>query len=115
MLQNVFTADFGMTGMRYEEYIVETAEKFIGMPIVQRMRKNSKRFARQIVFGHAIMVVKTSLCCPTDVKGRINMSFAPFKNFCKFLPVINFFKGHLFHRCSGNDHSVVTAVADVSK
>ena len=112
--ENVLVTDGCMAGMRREEKPVKASN--------QRMRwlqdlvfKHAEHLLRQRVFGNPIMMIERCLSAPTDMKGRINMGFRPIHESAQFRPVIHFLKGHLLHRCAGNNETVKTFLLNISK
>ncbi|MNC06315.1 hypothetical protein D3C75_538220 [compost metagenome] len=68
-----------MTGMRYMEYLVKTAQQF-NVILINRMGEYSKTFFRQSHFTNTKMMIQPCLCRPTDMHGRGHIILAPFKN-----------------------------------
>ena len=98
-----------MTGLRDEEYVVEATEKHRGFMFYD-MRKYTEHLFRNAVFFDSVMVIKPRLRAPTNVESAVYVRFAPFHNFAKFLPIVHFFKRHMFDGRARNDHSVEITV-----
>ena len=49
------------------------------------------------------------------MQGGCHMLFGPLHNLTHFIPVIDFFIFHLFHRCTGNDQPVKILVLNFLK
>jgi len=83
--------------------------------LLYRMGENAEHFLRQVVFGNAVMIIKPRLRPPADVEGRINVGLRPLEHLTKLRPVVHLFKGHLLHRCAGNDQPVKPLTLHVVK
>ena len=70
------------------------------------MPEKAKHFFIQRFFLKTIKIIQARLGRPAEKNGRSYMLLCPAHDFRQFLPVVYFFKRHLFNWCSGNDHSI---------
>ena len=66
-------------------------------------------------FYNTVMIVKSGLSTPANMKGGVNIFFAPFHNHTKLVPIVNLFKFKMLNGCSRNNHSVILVVFYIIK
>ena len=110
--QNVLFAHLGVTAMRYIEGVVKAAEEWVQVD-THTVWENTRHFLFKRIFWNFVMIVKSCLCCPTHIQSGKNMSFAPFHDFAKLGPVVDFFKRHCLDRCACDYHSVEALVFNI--
>ena len=67
----------GMTGVGNPKLIVKAPQQDCPL-VVGMVQEYAKEFFRQQPLLNPIVVIQGSLCTPADVKGGMNMGFAPF-------------------------------------
>ena len=112
--QNIFLANFRMAAVGHMEHIVKTTEN--GIERLQRtMLEYTEHLCVQRVFGYSVMMVKSGLRRPTDIKGGRDMRTRPIENLGNLVPIGHFLKIHLFHRSAGDNHAVILLVTHLLK
>ena len=104
-VMDILCENLGMAGMWCQEQIVKSTDQR-NLPVLHFMPEQTKHFLRQLTFFQTIMVIQSCLRAPAEMNRGSHMGFAPLHDLGQFIPVVHFFKFHLFHRCSGNDHAV---------
>jgi hypothetical protein len=67
------------------------------------------------VFAYAVVIVKACLSTPANMESAVDVAFAPLHYLTKFIPVVDFFEVHKFHRRAGYYHAIVIIIADLVK
>ena len=62
---------------------------------------------------NTVMIIKSRLRRPTNVKCGIDVGLCPFKDGTKLLPIVNVFKAEGLNRRARDDHTVEAAVLDL--
>ena len=102
---NVLTPDFRVPAVRHLEHIVESPED--GQTRIGGvLAEHTKHLAVERIFGHAIVVVESRLCRPTDVKRTGDVGFHPLENLGHLIPIRHLFVSELFDGGAGDDHAV---------
>ena len=98
--------------MRGIEDIIEATEERL-CAVKDMMRENTKDLGRRVMLLNMVMIVKTGVGPPADVKGGIHMGFAPLHDLNKLGPVFNILKIIVFYGSAGNDHAVIALVLNL--
>ena len=94
-----------MPGMRRQKYIVKSPYQR-NFPVQYFMPEKPEHFVGQFLFLQSVMMVKPRLSRPAEINGGGHVPVAPFHDFHHLFPVVNFFKLHIFHRSSCDNHTV---------
>ena len=76
---------------------------------------HAEELFRQDFLLYPVIPVEPCLGCPAEMEGGEDVGISPFEIFQHFRPVFHFFIGHFFHRCPGDDESVIFPVFDFIK
>jgi hypothetical protein len=76
------------------------------------VREYTEHLLGKCILGYTVMIIKTCLGAPTDMEGRINISFSPFEDFAKLTPIVNLFKFHKLNGSTGDNHTVIFSMFD---
>ena len=79
------------------------------------MLEYAEHFLIQRILGYSVMMIKSGLCSPTDIKGGCDMRTRPIEYFHYFIPVSHFFEIQLFYRSTGDNHTVVLLTTHLFK
>ena len=74
---------------------------------------NAGELFGELALWDLVVVVQARLRPPADMKGGIDVGFAPVHNGLEFLPVVHVFKVEQFNRGAGDDHAVELLIPDV--
>ena len=110
----VLSPDFRVPGLRNIELIVEAPEQ-ADILLVNMVGENPEYLLLKRVFRNSVVVIQTGLRSPTDEESGIDVGVSPVHNHGQFIPIVNLFKLHLFHRSPGDDQSVKLLSLDVVK
>ena len=85
--------------------LVKAAHKLVAR-VLHGMLEYARELAVKVIFRHAVVVVKTRLRRPAEVKRRGDVYPAPFKYRRQLAPVVNVFVLQLLNGCACDYQSV---------
>ena len=68
-----------------------------------------------IVLLDMVMIIEPCISTPADMKGRVDVGFAPLHNLHQFRPILYFLEIVVLHRSAGNNKTVITLIFDLVK
>ena len=103
-----------MAAVRSQENIIKTSYQR-NLTIVYSMLVNTEKLLRELDLIYAVIMIKACLCAPADMESTGDMSLSPVHDHADLIPVIHFLKGNIFHRCSGDYHTIKLLILDIIK
>src|SRR5215211_3571943 len=97
-----------MTRVWGQENVIEAAKQRFGANGRREdaVLEDSKHLVREVIFWDTVVMIKSRLRAPTNIKRRLNVCLRPIHDVSQFVPVFDFFKRHLLHGRAGNDEAV---------
>src|SRR4030043_1509177 len=109
---NVRSADFGVSGVWSNEYVIETAQQTLGRR-KDAVFKDAEHLFREVIFWDSVTMIESGLCSPANIERRLYMHLSPVEYLGELVPVIHFFKMRLFYRGARDDKPIEFFIADI--
>ena len=100
--------------MRRPEFVIKSPEQN-GTLVIGMVRIYTKQLFRKLLFLNSVVIIKPCLRRPTDMEGGMNMGLTPLHNLAQLMPIIHILKFHMFHRSTGDDHTIEFSVLQLIK
>ena len=111
---DIFDWNLCMSGMWCKKSIIKSSDQR-DLTIQNFVPEETKHFVIELTFLKSVKMIQTCLCSPAQKNRRCHMTFCPVHDLCQLVPVIHFFKLHLFYRCSCHDHSIKLHIFEFRK
>ena len=79
------------------------------------MWEHTEDLMGRIVLLDMVMIIEPCISTPADMKGRVDVGFAPLHNLHQFRPILYFLEIVVLHRSAGNNKTVITLIFDLVK